>query len=769
MAMIRKFSGRFLYVLMMIIIGLLAALFLLISPIAELLIEKYSPEYTGRQIELDNLKINLLNGTVKAENLVVYEAGSRENFISINKIYLNSSIYSFITGENHITGITLIHPVVNIVQTGEAFNFDDLMLRFMTADTTPEVTDAAPVKYLLENMRIEDGEVNYTASPPGISVNTEKINLLCKRIAWDDPLIALESSLGLKSGGTANAGFAYNLESADYTLNLQLDKLDITLLYPYLRDYLYVQSLNGLFSTHLKLSGNADKPADIAASGFFTLDEFSIVDTTAEKLASAGSIRIEVDTINSARDIYYFNKIAIDRPYVLFAMYDNGYNFDRVMTAGTTSDTLTGEAAVEDYANIFRMMADYIAYFTREYKISNYKADSFVLTNGAIEYTDYTLEDKFLYRLDSLHLNSENLNSANERLAISLDARMNTSGKMHGTLSVDPDGFSEMDIRYSVGELLISDVNPYSIFYVATPFIDGRMYFENITHIRNQQLTSENTLRIEQIEVGKKVKSKQAMNLPVKLAVSLLTDLNGNINLSIPVVGDLNDPTYKWGRALLQVLKNIVIKAAVAPYRLIANTFGGDEEQYRQIRMAFLKAEPPQGETEKLANLVNVLTKKPGLSLTFTQESSEIHETEMLALFKAKKEFLGYTQNEVSRPEDVYRINAITNRDSLFNAWLNKRAARSDDLVSVQQKAIGLYGIEELKKEVALLCQQRAAALETFFAGRGIAPDRVVIKPGITINEQTAHTGPAFVISYSAEEDNPAETDQQQNSLKPTE
>lgn len=185
--------------------------------------------------------------------------------------------------------------------------------------------------------------------------------------------------------------------------------------------------------------------------------------------------------------------------------------------------------------------------------------------------------------------------------------------------------------------------------------------------------------------------------------------------------------------------------------------------------MAFLKAEPPQSETEKLANLANVLTNKPGLRLTLTQETSEIHETEMLALFKAKKEFLGYPQGEATGSDDVYRINAVANRDSLFNVWLDKRTGRGNELVSVQQKAIGLYGNENLKKEVARLCQQRAAALETFFAGKGIAPDRVVIKPVISINEQTAQTGPAFVISYSAEEDNPAETDQQQNSLKPTE
>ncbi len=767
--MIRKYLGRFFYIVMVIVIGLLAALFLLISPIAEYLIEKYSPEYTGRLIQMDNLKINLLNGSVKADNLMVYEPDSKNRFISVSSLYVNSNLYSFVSGENHITDVTLTHPVINLLQTGDTFNFDDLMVRFLTSDTTTAEAEGEPVKYLLENLIIEDGEVNYLATPPGATINLENINVRCRRIAWNDPVIALESTLGLKSGGKADAGFAYNLESADYTLNLRLDMLDITLLYPYLRDYLFVQSLNGLFSTHLNLTGNAERTADIAASGYFTLDSFSLVDTTGEQLASAGSIRIEVDTINSANDTYYFNRILVDRPYVLFAMYDNGYNFDRLMTAGTTTDTVTGEASVEDYANIFRMMADYIAYFTREYKISNYKADSFILTNGAIEYTDYTLEDKFLYRLDSLHLNSGNLNSASERMNISLDARMNTSGKMHGTLSVDPDGFSEMDISYSVRELLISDVNPYSIFYVATPFIDGRMYFENVTHIKNQQLTSENTLRIEQIEVGKKVKSKQAMNLPVKLAVSLLTDLNGNINLSIPVVGDLNDPTYKWGRALLQVLKNIVIKAAVAPYRLIANAFGGDEEQYRQIRMTFLKADLPQGEKEKLENLVNVLTKKPGLRLTFTQESSEIHETEMLALFKAKKAFLGYPQGEGTGSDDIYRINAVSNRDSLFNVWLNNRAGRIDELVSVQQKAIGLFGKENLRKEVALICQQRSDALKAYFVSKGITPERIAIRPEITINEQTSQTGPQFVISYGIDGESSDETDQYQNPLKPSE
>ncbi|MFH1120087.1 MAG: DUF748 domain-containing protein [Bacteroidota bacterium] len=746
--MILKIFRRLTYLLVITLIALLVTLFLLISPIAEYFLERNSIVYTGRQIELDNLKINLINGVIRAENLRIYEDSSKEVFIGLNHFLVNTDIYSFISGSNRIREIALDGLNITLRQDGEKYNFDDLILRFSDSSSTTGSAGGEPVKYRLDKLGVKNSNIRYICTTPEVKAGIVSLNMDCEKIAWNNPVIEIKSDFSIESGGHTKAAFIYNLETDDFGLSLDLRKFDIRLLYPYLRNYLFVQSLDGLFSASLRIKGNAERPADISASGLLDIHDFSIIDTTAEELASIGAIHIEIDSLNSGKDIYYFGNIIVDKPFVRFAMYDDGYNFDRIMVTSESADSVSGDAPVEEYANIFRIMADYIAYFTREYQISNYKANGFRLTNGEVYYTDYTLEDKFQYHLDSLQLVSDNLNSKDDRLVVSLEAVMNTSGQMIGAMSVNPQGFSEMDIRYTIEELLLSDINPYSVYYVATPFVQGRLFFESNTNIKDQKLKSENKLRIEQISVGEKIKNSTAMNLPVKLAVSLLKDLDGNINVSIPVVGDLNDPTYKWGRALLQVLKNIVIKAAVAPYRLLAGMFGGNEEQYKEISMTFLQIKPGQGEIRNMENLVRALISKPELAIGLTQQTNTDREIEALALYKAKCDFLGYHCTDSIGLSEFSEVNSISNRDSLFNTWLENRIGQAQNLVSVQQKVISLYGRESLNAETVKMENHRSAWMVNYFVTRGIDITRVKVPDRVDQSEQSSQTGPVFKISY---------------------
>ena len=753
--MFLKVIRRIFVLVFIVLVSLLVAIFLLISPIAEYVAEKYSIEMTGRNIQMDNLRINLLTGVVRARNLRVYEPSSSGVFVGIGLLYVNTDLFSFLSGSNSIREIRLENPVVNISQKGEKFNFDDLISRFTASEATSDTKSAEPVKYLLQRTVVLNATINYSCSAPSIKAGIDKLNIDLSPIAWNDPMIGVKSDFSVRSGGKTKAALNFNAESGDYNLKLDLKDLDIKLLFPYLRDYILVKSLDGLFSSNLTVKGNTDRPADISAAGFLAMRNFSMTDTTSEALASFGALSIEIDTINSGRDMYYFKNILLDRPFVRFAMYDDGYNFDRIMITDATSDTLNGDAPPEEYANIFRMMADYIAYFTSEYKVSNYKANSFRLTNGEIFYTDYTLEDKFAYHLDSMQLISENLNSANDRLMVSLYARMNTSGVMNGTMQVNPDGFSDMEIAYSIKELLLSDINPYSVYYVASPFIQGQLSFESNTTIRDLLLKSENILRIDQVKVGEKVKNSTAMDIPVKLAVSLLKDLHGNIRLSIPVEGDLNDPTYRWGKALLQVLKNIVVKAAVAPYKLLAGMFGGDEDQYKEIRMKFIQPKLLPAEATKLDNLVNALKSKPELAIGLVQQSDSQHELEVLALYKAKQDFLGIKSIDSLSLVDLSRIKSVSNRDSLFNVWVNSRIGQAQSLLSVQQKVVRLYGIENLRPEVENLEKLRASEIVNYFVSRGIDKSRITMHDKIVQNPQTAQTGPVFNLTYLIRDEEP--------------
>jgi hypothetical protein len=107
---------------------------------------------------------------------------------------------------------------------------------------------------------------------------------------------------------------------------------------------------------------------------------------------------------------------------------------------------------------------------------------------------------------------------------------------------------------------------------VATPFQNGKIKYVNVTSVINNQLDSKNTLDIERVKTGKKVKNATAMNLPVPLAVSLLKDVKGNIHLDIPVKGSLDDPKFRVGKVVWQVVKNLIVRRKILK-KCISNMF----------------------------------------------------------------------------------------------------------------------------------------------------------------------------------------------------
>lgn len=737
-----------------IVAGIVILLAVFISPVAEYLIEKNSREWTGRKIEMDRLVINLLNGKVGIKQLKVYETDDRGLFVAAGKIRINTALLSFLTGRNIVEDVLIENAIIQVLQNGESFNFDDLILRFAAGDTVEEPADGAPVAFEVRNIEIRNNTLNYKGASPLVNISIENLNITCPVISSADPRISISATCAFNQGGDLTADLFFNQETSVYNLKAGITDFSLTHLYPYMKDYLLVESLEGLVSADLRLDGNAGNPADIAASGDFVLREFSVADTTGEVIASVGKLLIDADSINSAGNVYHFGVINIDRPYVKFAVYDDGINFDRMLIAAEEVDSVnTGTVPVEDYANLFRMIADYVQFYTSQYKVSNYKAGKVLITNGRVVYTDYTLEDKFQYELDSLFISSENLNSSSERINVVMKSKLNQTGIFSGNLSINPDGYSEMEMNYSIKGIRLSDINPYSVYYVATPFIDGDLTFENEIYIRDHKLKSENRLFIERVVAGKRVQNNTAMNIPVRLAISVLRDLKGNIRLSIPVEGDLDDPDYRWGKALLQVLKNLAIKAAVAPYRLVADMFGGSEDDYREMKMDFLQQQPDQDNLVTLGRIAEVILNKPELSVHFTPGNSREAEIEFLATYMAKQKFLGLGFSDSLSPEDDLRIRQISNRDPGFTAWLGEQSGVSAALASVQEKSVQLSGRAHLETRISAIEEERTRNVKNYLISKGISADRIKMSGPSAANTGNFGQTPSFAISFAVSDE----------------
>ncbi len=170
------------------------------------------------------------------------------------------------------------------------------------------------------------------------------------------------------------------------------------------------------------------------------------------------------------------------------------------------------------------------------------------------------------------------------------------------------------DIRMSFEGVELTSATPYSGHFAGYKIEKGKLSVDLQYKIENRQLNATHKFVIDQLELGERVESPDAVKLPLKIAVALLKDRNGVIDLDLPVTGSLDDPKFKLGPIIWKAVLNLLTKIATAPFALLGHLFGGGEQ------MNFIDFRPgsaalESSERDKLVALVRALKEKEKLEL----------------------------------------------------------------------------------------------------------------------------------------------------------
>jgi hypothetical protein len=161
-------------------------------------------------------------------------------------------------------------------------------------------------------------------------------------------------------------------------------------------------------------------------------------------------------------------------------------------------------------------------------------------------------------------------------------------------------------------------LSPYSARYAGYNIAKGKLSTTLNYRIENGELVADNALFLDQLNFGDAVSSPDATTLPVRLAVALLKNLKGEIDLNLPVKGSLTDPQFSIGEVVFKALGNIIVKAVSAPFRLVASLFDSNEEFSGSLEFdAGVSLVPPSAQ-KQLNSLVAMLVEKPDLALEVT-------------------------------------------------------------------------------------------------------------------------------------------------------
>jgi hypothetical protein len=170
------------------------------------------------------------------------------------------------------------------------------------------------------------------------------------------------------------------------------------------------------------------------------------------------------------------------------------------------------------------------------------------------------------------------------------------------------------DLIMSFKNIELSIFNPYSGRFAGYDIAKGKLTTDMHYKVVDRKLDAQHHIVIDQLEFGEKTASKDAVSLPVKLAVALLKDRNGVIDLPLPITGSLDDPKFRLGPIIWKVLLNILEKAVTAPFALLGSLFGsGPDLQFIDFQPGSSDL-PPAG-SDKVKALVKALADRPQLKL----------------------------------------------------------------------------------------------------------------------------------------------------------
>jgi len=248
------------------------------------------------------------------------------------------------------------------------------------------------------------------------------------------------------------------------------------------------------------------------------------------------------------------------------------------------------------------------------------------LTNGRIDFSDNFVRPKYSAELTQLNGRLGAISTAGSKTA-----DLELKGRAAGTADLEISGQVQplahpisLDIKARASDLELAPLSPYAAKYVGYAIERGKLTMQVAYRIDpDGRLDASNQVIVNQLTFGEKVASPQATTLPVRLAVSLLTDRNGVIDINLPISGSLDDPEFSVAGMVWKVLGNLIAKAVTAPFSLLS---GGGKTDISMLPAVPGSARLTEDGMASIDKVATALTDRPSLRLTITGTSDGASE-----------------------------------------------------------------------------------------------------------------------------------------------
>lgn len=628
-----------------------------------------------------------------------------------------------------IDRVTLQAPAVSaVLDANQQLDLATLLIPQPPVKTSKASKPAAPAKpwrWSLKQTRIEQGQLKLTESSSGkpllreLSALTLALGPLGSQSGQSSPL-TLSGALN----NQAKLDFDGDLALAPFSLNGEIKQQGLPLSWaqPYLQDLLRISVRDGQLASRTKLTLATDAKGALSKlelSGGLDIDRLNVLDRAdnqrllqIEQLQLSG---LHYDGISQQMKI---DDILLRKPFARIEI-----NEDRVTNV---QQLLLPQPATATAKPASSGPAPRVS-------IAQVRTEQ-----GNLRFADRSLSPEFVVDIASLSGQSRHIsNIPGQRSELAFNGKVDRYAPV--TIRGGTNLLIEqpvLDVAVTFNNLELTTFTPYSSTYAGYAIDKGQLSMKLNYQLHGNRLEGDNDITIKKLQLGEKVKSEQAKDLPLGLAVALLSDANGVIQMNLKVKGNLDQPDFSLGNIFWDVLGNTLRKAVTSPFSLLASLAGGSEDL---DELPFLPGEPDLTPTqqEKLTKLAQALKDRPKLSMNIRGKVNFNEERPILQRQKLERVLAKITGNPVDLDlleQDPAMQSALAEAyEARFNEDLGDLADRlklDEASPALRAQAVLLLRDQQLitAKSLRNLAMRRAQNTKEFLVDRqGIAPERLFV------------------------------------------
>jgi hypothetical protein len=644
-------------ILLAILLIILIALFFLPTLIKNYTI-KNSKELVGRKIDIGTLKYNYFSSTVKVYDFKMFEQNDTDHFTTFDTLIINLEPLQLLKDKIEIEQFYIKGLMVKTVMQDSTFNFDDLIAFHATPNDSLNNDDTDPLKYSISEIELKDAHFIFDNQNVGKITDINDFSFFIPHIGWDqEHKSSADLKFNLVNGGFIETSLNINPVDGEFDALIKIDKLFLNPFYEYVKEYAEINSFDGQLNAEIKIEGNTNDAVKSIVSGTADVENFTMTDTNDKEVLASKHIHSALQNIDYHNSSYTFESLNFTQPYIYFEMdsiTNNMYKLFKMDPEGnfTYEETQTESDSLDDSSDLY------------------YAINNLIVNDGVLDYSDNLTGERFDYHLSDIKMNSKDIVSDATWVDIYADMILNNRGTLKSKLGYNPSDLNNLNLDLTIENFLLSDINIYSQYYTGHSILLGDFYYYSKSEITNGEIVSENNLLVKNVEVEND--KNGLFSLPLKFALWILKDKNGDVNLEIPVRGDLNDPELSIGKIVWTTFKKRITGAASNPVNSLATLVDVDPKDYQEFTFEYMDTIPNESQFLKLDKLLEMETKKEGLKIELIHFVDPELQHEAIVFSELGKQYFKDTEKDYKEDEKGFESYL---RIKVSNDSINKKDA----------------------------------------------------------------------------------------------